>query len=258
MGIFKRECMELKIGNSYNTNQGDIAVIISHGSKKRYYNCKFLHPNTPSNFIREYRQDHILSGNIKNPFYPNMFGIGFLGNSETLQIQKTKAYPVWKGVMERGYSSDLKEKFPTYDGVYVCDEWHNFSNFEIWFNENYIEGYELDKDVLVKGNKVYSPETCAFIPSELNKVLTRSNGSRGQYPLGVNWHKHLQKFASTVRYNNKSVHIGYYDTPEEAFYAYKVKKEEIIKEYAEKYFKDGLITEEVYNSLLTYEVSIDD
>lgn len=244
------------IGKSFPTKEGDIIYVDSYVGKK-YYMVSFLHSNTPSNFYKKVRSDSIINGLVKNPFFPSIYDIGYIGDYVGYAT-KTEAYKCWHRMMERCYSLKLKEKYSTYNNVYCCDEWHNFSVFYEWYNQNSINGYELDKDILIKNNKKYSPETCCFIPQEINKLLTKSNKTRGEYPLGVNYHKQTEKFVAAVRYNNKLISIGYYDTAKEAFDAYKEKKEEIIKEIAEKHFKDGNITEEVYNSLLTYEVSIDD
>ena len=71
-------------------------------------------------------------------------------------------------ILERGYSKLWKEKHPTYENVYVCEEWHNFQNFAKWYYNNYYsineERMEIDKDILYKNNKVYSPDTCIIVP----------------------------------------------------------------------------------------------
>jgi hypothetical protein len=244
------------IGELFPTKEGDVIRVESYVGKK-YYMVSFLHPNTPSNYYKKVRSDSIINGLVKNPFFPSIYDNGYIG-SYVGYATKTDAYKSWHRMMERCYSLKLKEKYPTYNDVYCCDEWNNFSIFYEWYIQNSINNYELDKDILIKNNKKYSPETCCFIPQELNKLLTKSNKTRGKYPLGVNYHKQTNKFVASVRHNNILISIGYYDTTEEAFNAYKTKKEEIIRESAEQYFSDGAITEEIYNALLTYEVSIDD
>lgn len=95
------------------------------------------------------------------------------------------AYSVWKAMLARCYSNNTKEKRPTYNGVTCCNEWLLFTTFARWFKQNYIAGYQLDKDILVKDNKVYSPQTCVFVPPEINNFIVLSGSTRGILPLGV-------------------------------------------------------------------------
>ena len=118
------------------------------------------------------------------------------------------------------------------------------------------EGWHLDKDILVKGNKVYSPETCCFVPVELNSLLVNSRATRGEFPVGVYYDVSRSKFQSYIRMHGKRKHLGRFVTPEEAFYAYKQAKEAYIKEVAELY-KDQ-IDIRVYEALMKYEVDIND
>lgn len=97
---------------------------------------------------------------------------------------KHPAYQVWQDMLVRCYSSKYKEKYPTYVGVTCCEEWLLFTNFAKWFKDNYIKGHQLDKDMLVKNNTTYSPDTCLFISQELNLFLTLRDKCRGSLPLG--------------------------------------------------------------------------
>lgn len=166
-------------------------------------------------------------------------------------------YKTWRSMLDRALGDVYKNKYPTYKGCTVCEEWLTLSNFKRWFESSesgYVEGYHLDKDILVKGNKVYSPSTCCFVPHEINTLFSRKNN--GCLPIGVT---RLEKsFAASICINYNYKHIGCYPTAEEAFYAYKDVKERYIKEIAEKYFQEGKITEKVYNALMRYEVEITD
>jgi hypothetical protein len=135
-----------------------------------------------------------------------------------------------------------------------------FSNFKQWFDDKsngYVEGYDIDKDILVKGNKVYSPNTCCFLPPEINKCFIRQKKSKHNLPIGVAKHSSGHYYAR-VNINGKLKHLGMFNTPTEAFNAYKIAKEQYIKELAEKYFQEGKITKKVYNALFRYEVEITD
>lgn len=166
------------------------------------------------------------------------------------------AYGCWQKMIERCYREGYFIKAPTYKGCSVCDEWHYFSNFKKWFDENYVDGYALDKDILVKGNKVYSPQTCCFVPTEINTLLVKKNATRGKYPIGVSMN--YGKYRAQIKKYGKAVVIGTFDTPEEAFKAYKQAKEAHIQEVATQYFNEGKITEKVYNALMNYKVEITD
>ena len=117
--------------------------------------------------------------------------------------------------------------------------------------------FHLDKDLLIKGNKVYSENTCVFIPSEINSLLVKSTASRGKHLIGVSWNKRDKAFVAMVsRDKGQSEHLGSFKTEIEAYNAYKTAKESFVKEQAEKW-KDK-IDERAYNALMNYQVEIDD
>lgn len=150
----------------------------------------------------------------------------------------------------------IKDK---YLASHDLDTWIDFQNFFAnrhpeWFEENYIEGWQLDKDILVKGNKIYSPETCCFVPSCINNLFIKSNKIRGEFPIGVS--KRKDKYISQIQKSKKVKYIGMFETLLEAFDAYKVEKEKHIKNIADEY-KDYL-NPKVYEALYKYKVEITD
>lgn len=181
-----------------------------------------------------------------------------VGINDCIEVRRRSlVYKHWRAMLMRCYSERHHKSYPQYKDCTACDEWHYLSNFKKWFDENYIEGYQLDKDILIKGNKIYSPETCCFVPEEINKLLLKSDKTRGLYPIGV--YRKGSKFAARLSAGrNHHIYLGSFYTPEEAFLAYKKAKEQHIKVLAEKYFKEGKITERVYNALLNYRVEITD
>lgn len=185
-----------------------------------------------------------------------VYGVGIVDTEHV--VKRLKSYNVWTGMLSRCYSQKYQGKEPAYKGCSVCEEWFLFSNFKKWFDKNYIEGYQLDKDILVKGNKVYSPDTCCFVPQEINTLLTNRKNHRGGYPIGVGYRTTSRKYYAQFNKNGKREHLGYYDTIEEAFVAYKQTKETYIKEVAQSYFDKGEIAEKVYNALMNYKVEITD
>ena len=114
----------------------------------------------------------------------------------------------------------------------------------------------VGKDVLIKGNKIYSPNTCSYIPSFINTLLLNCRSARGKYPIGVI--KHRNGFMARLCKRGKLCYIGFYNTIEEAFLAHKQAKESYIKEVAQEYFNKGEIDKRVYNALMNYKVEITD
>ena len=129
-------------------------------------------------------------------------------------------YVRWRGMIERCLSTKRQKKHPTYKGCSVCDEWRYFMSFKSWMIKQEWEGNDLDKDVKIKGNKVYSPSTCLFIPRALNTLLNDGAAMRGLHPKGVSFDRPNKKFIAQLKLNGKSTHIGYFSTPEEASEAY--------------------------------------
>lgn len=184
-------------------------------------------------------------------------GVGYLGTGNFSTKTNEKCYNVWRQMLNRCYNEKILVHQSSYRGCSVDERWHNFQNF----CENYLNmigecDYHLDKDILIKGNKIYSKDTCCLVPSFINNLFTKSNKRRGSFPIGISFNKEIGKFESYVRKNNKKIHLGWYKTPEEAFHVYKTAKEEYIKEVAEEY-KDKL-DPRVYNALMNYEVEITD
>ena len=240
------------------SNSGERMTII------RYGNVHDIDVQFDDGTILQHKQySNFKVGNIRNPMFPIVYGVGFMGVGDYKSCDAngkiTKCYDTWNSMYTRCYSSKCHEKFPTYKGCTVCKEWHNHQVYAKWHYENYYEvGNEkmtLDKDILKKGNKVYSPETCVFVPQSINNLFTKRNNERGDCPIGVN--KHKDKFeAKLSKGNGNQVYLGIYPTVEEAFLAYKIAKEAYIKEVAEEY-KDK-IPYRLYEALMNYEVEIDD
>lgn len=127
-------------------------------------------------------------------------------------------------------------KHPTYVGT--TSHFNNFDEFMNWATaapgydgkDEFGRVYCLDKDILVPGNKVYSPEQCCFVPNSLNMVLTDTAAKRGAWPLGVTYHKSSQKFRSICKSKGRDVYLGSFSDPASAHAAWqRFKSEEILK-----------------------------
>lgn len=163
----------------------------------------------------------------------------------------------WRSMIYRCYSKKHLYKYPTYSGCSVCDEWLIFSNFEKWVlsaESGYREGYHLDKDILVKGNKIYSPETCCFVPREINCMFTNSASLRGDLPLGVR--KLKQGFFARFSNSGCELLLGPFNTAEEAFQKFKIAKERHIKAIADEWKEN--VSPRVYDAMMNYQVEITD
>lgn len=163
-----------RTGEKHITNQGYEVEIIEYFNS---LNCTILFSNglICKNII--YR--HIKNGYIKNPLHKTVYNIGYMGVGDYVTVinkKKTRVYLSWYSMMKRSYSEKYHKIYPTYKDVKVCEEWQNFQTFAKWFYENYnpeiMQGWHLDKDILIKDNRIYSPDTCIFVPNEINCVFT--------------------------------------------------------------------------------------
>lgn len=168
-----------------------------------------------------------------------------------------KVYRIWNGMLRRA-EPKYSDKYPSYAGTSVSAEFHRFADFAEWAMQQIgwgSEGFQLDKDLLVKGNRVYSAETCVFLPKAVNVLLTRGKGNRGALPIGVKVFRH-HGFSARLKIDGKDSRLGIFKTVEAAFAAYKVAKEANIKRMAELYRHD--IDQRAYDALMAYKVEITD
>lgn len=171
----------------------------------------------------------------------------------------TKEYSLWKNMIKRAYSTHYKSTKPTYGEVSVCEEWLQADNFLDWCQDQVgfgCEDFQLDKDILAKGNKIYCPDLCVFVPRKINMQLCKSDAIRGEYPVGVCLVKRSGRFKAEYHLNGKGYYVGMFSTPEAAFAAYKVAKECCIKSMADKY--RSVIDPRCYEALYNYKVEITD
>ena len=235
-----------------------------------YYNRRKVEIEFANGYRKLCRWEQIIKGHVVNPYTKTVCNIGFLGEGQynkTINRKQTQHYIVWHGMMQRCYDKEFHKTNQSYVDCLVCEEWHNFQNFAKWFDDNYYEVNNeimcLDKDILYKGNKIYSPETCIFVPRRINQLFVKgAKERRNNLPIGVKFHKGMNKLivSCSIFENNQKIlkHLGYFDInqEEQAFYCYKNFKETYIKKVANQY--KNSIPDELYQAMCEYEVSIND
>lgn len=254
---------EERIGEKRYNKQGCLAVIIEYNDNKNIiieFQDKYK-----ARIHTEY--DNFKKGGVKNPYYPSVFDVGMIGEkySSRKDGKNTKEYKTWQNMLKRCFNKEFKERNPTYKDVTCCDEWLLFENFYEWlhYQENFDKWYNgskwaLDKDILVKGNKVYSPETCCLVPHNVNMLFMKQDDRRSRLCIGV--YKDKDKYVARCNnpFTNKCEHLGTYFTKEQTFIIYKKYKENIIKQVAQNEYYKGNITKKCYESMMRYEVEFTD
>lgn len=206
-------------------------------------------------FETKVRASNIRSGEVKDKLLPSVYGVGFFGVGG--YIGNSKHYQAWHSMMQRAYSSKFHDKQNTYRGVTVCDEWHNFQVFAKWFEENYPNdgsSYDIDKDLKIIGNKVYSTETCMFVSRVVNGFATDHGSARGDCLIGVYFCKSRRKFQSYCNDPSSGgrVFLGWFSDETLAHLAWRKRKSEFAYELA--MIQDR---EEVKQALLNWKDALD-
>lgn len=254
-----------RVGEESYNNFGSKMIIVGYRTNKDI-DVYFPEYNWTAKCVR---YNHFKKGNIKCPYERRYYNIGYLGEGKYKVKENgkyTKCYVSWQNMLIRCYDSKYHEKEPTYIDCEVDKKWLNLQDFGKWFNENYYEIENekmcLDKDILNKGNKIYSPDNCVFVPNNINMLFVKHDKARGDYPIGVYYDKKSKKFKAKCSIydfkenKNKNKHLGTYGTPKQAFKIYKEFKESNIKEVADFYKEQ--IPEKLYRALYNYEVEIND
>ena len=253
MGVFTDRTGEERLNNF-----GSKMIIVGYRNKRDIdvyfpeYDWTFEHT----------QYDNFKRGNIKCVYERRTYGVGCLGEGKYKTREngkQTKCYDTWNNMLKRCYNPKCQEKHSTYKECEVCEEWHNFQTFAHWYNDNYYEvqgeRMHLDKDILFKGNKIYSPKTCVFVPERINLLFTKSNKSRGNDPIGTHQlpDGNYEAYCSN---GEGSDYLGRFDNINDAFHIYKVHKEKIIKQVADEYKE--YIPQKLYHALYNYQVEITD
>lgn len=209
------------------------------------------------------------NGLVNNPFDKTVQNFGFIGNQEIRDSDGTLSseYRTWFNMIHRCMMKNTRSKDLSYDGCSICEEWQSFEEFRKWIRAepNFekwkeLDDKALDKDILIKGNKIYSPDTCVLVPQNINIMFTKRERDRGIYPIGVSYHRRGKYFSSSCSnpFSKKLEHLGCFNNPYDAFIAYKNRKEHLIKEMAMIAYNNGTISKKCYDAMVKYIVEIDD
>ena len=259
MGVYCTNLKEQRIGETVISNQGELMTIVNYTTANDLW-VEFA--DTGYRAHGEYAK--FKKGSIRDPLYPSIYGIAYFGIGA--YTSNHPAYRKWFDMLRRCYDPATREQYRTYQNVEVCAEWLNYQNFAAWNEYNHpaappeIE-YELDKDILQPGNKIYSPGTCSFVPREINLILSINEAIRGNCPVGVSEIPNRPgKYAARL-VDNYGMTGGTYllcktcDSKEEAFELYKEAKRNLIRYQADKF--NDVITPAVYDALLRWEPDFD-
>ena len=178
-------------GMQFQTNNCGVLTIVEYINSKK---VKVRFNDTGCEFTT--CMQHIKTGKVKDRLYPWVYGVGYLGIGATTRLKKSQNYQYirWKSMMRRCYCPLYLNNRPAYRNCTVAKEWHNFSNFYTWYNDNYpidgkeyqIDGkeYDLDKDIKIKGNIVYSPDSCMFVTRKENNIAAQAKTYAMKSPSG--------------------------------------------------------------------------
>ena len=234
-----------------STNSGDFKVVEYIDQKNVV--IEFLYTGT--RLVA--RIGNILNGLVKDRMYPSVYGVGITGEKiSVIDGKRCKQRELWVRMLDRCYSKGKNK--PTYEGCSVSENFKYYPFFKEWCEKQIgfdVKGFALDKDILVKGNKVYSEGACVFVPQEINNILTYKKSTNKGLSASVALQK-SGRYSVSFRKDRITQNLGRFDTPEEAFQAYKQAKESYIKEVAEKWKEN--IDPKVYEALINYQVDMTD
>lgn len=180
------------------------------------------------------------NGCIKNPYDKSIFGIGYIGDGKYMtQVdgKKQLVYQVWVSMIERCCVEEKRDKHKAYEKSELCLEWHNYQNFAEWFeNNSYDIGNErlhLDKDIMYKGNTIYSPYHCILVPQIINEQFKSHSGREKKIDTDLPYTIRRTATGYSATYRGKT--LGIYKTVDECISVYLSKKKEYLNELVDRY-----------------------
>lgn len=239
-----------RLGEKLIMNDGNECEIIQYNSR-RDITVKFK-----SGYEKKTQYSTFINRQIKDKYSPTVYGVGIIGDKyPTRQDGKhTLEYNRWHSMLQRGYEEKYNNKHPSYKDVYVSKEFLSYTTFYEWFHsqenlkvliDNHIS-FDVDKDILFKGNKVYSVDTCVLVPERVNNLFVKNNANRGEYPIGTSLRDN-KYITSQIKNINKTIYSTF-NSVEDAWNWYKLEKENIIKNVAIEEYSKGTITKKMLRS----------
>lgn len=240
---------DISVGSTWKINGGTSITVLEIINAK---NIKVRH-NDCFGYITNVQVSAISSGNIKNPYAISVYGKGYLGEglySTRINKVMTLEYMTWVNMLKRCYDPGYHMTHPTYEDCIVCNEWLNFQTFANWYcNTGYYGlGYEIDKDLLVRGNRIYSPTTCVMLPSEINAILSVKSNTNRELPVGV--YPSGNNYQVKVHDASGGTYVGTYHSISLAIEAQHNAKKLLIYKLAEKH--RPYIDEFTYNAIIAW------
>lgn len=245
---------KIKAGDVFKTNRGcsfTIVAYTSHRSILIEFNDAHKHRMTIT-------ARSLNSGYIKNPYYPSVRNRGFIGVGKFKAYRHGKVtdeYKKWSSMFRRCYSEVDSKDRSHYGDCEIHEDWFNFQNFASWLttNKHYKPEYQLDKDLLALGGKIYSPDVCCLVPTQINNILLDCKSKKKPLPIGAKKDKRSGKFIAAMSVNAKNTYIGGFDTVDQAHKSYVKAKEAHVKQVANEW--RGRIDERVYEALMSWRVA---
>lgn len=245
---------KINVGFVFTNNQGSKAVVVDYINSNKV----LIEFDDEFKYRVHVRASQIRSRCPKNPYHPTYYDVGYIGVGEHKYLSGAKhsrSMIAWRNMLKRCYGENSREESQTYADCTVHPDWHNYQVFSDWFHAQKKEdGWALDKDLMIIGNRVYSAETCSMVPPQINTLLNDSAAARGLYPVGVN--KIDGRYAARVQHGQYRKYLGVFSTQEEAFHVYKKAKERRVKEMANIYKE--VLHPQIYENLISYSVEITD
>lgn len=189
-----------------------------------------------------------------NKWKRTLFGIGYLGCSDTLANKDNYIYSKWANMMQRCYDEETHKLKPYYASCTAEIEWHNFSNYREWHKENAMGNIkvDLDKDILIRGNTVYGSDTCTLVSHFTNTVFETTRG----IDTNIAYNNTTGKYDVTMSVLGKRIDVGSFDSEEEARQGFIDYKQDYIRNVAKKC--EGKVPNKTYEAMLKWNVEIGD
>lgn len=235
---------KVNVGDVFTNKDNETYKVIQIDSYKKVY-VEFK-----DGTVLQVTSLHAAAG-VRNYNSKTVFNVGYTGYGEYSKTTHEKLYSKWASMICRGYSEKYKAKKPTYKDVSVCSDWHNFQNFAKWAvnRDDYLEEWEIDKDILIASNRIYSPESCCFVPRIINCAI-RSSALKDKTKIPFRISGGQKQYKVFITLDNSVKKALYFKDIEQAHSAVVEFKTKRVKELAEQ-FKQQL-NSEVYLKLSNF------